>query len=255
VKSILGVPCAFAALALIGSSGLRVAFARPPSTPVTVQNPNFAIPAPAIPLGFTATTYATCPLGATPGPSASKDWTTYANTFGTSINSWLVPGPAGRLNNLVATGGAHGGLVQVLAGQCRITDVNRVFARVYVVAGKVTLEIGDGGSGSGLWDASAGIGAWEELSTCGRPDMLNNEITIYGAEAAVFYADKVGVGYDPSCLECAHPAHIPGEPLAPECGACEASICAIDPFCCASWWDDVCVSHTTRLCPTACPPE
>jgi len=167
-------------------------------TPVSVNNPLFTIPMPGVPAGTPAHTAATCGLYAV-GSSASKDWTTYANNAFGSITSWLTTAPDGTPANLTTVGGAQNGLVQVMVGQGTRTTVNRVTAVVYVLAGQVVLEMGDGGSGGGATPTSTTTGAWEVVSGCGRADMLNNEIVLYGTGPAVFYVRKVTVEFDQHC--------------------------------------------------------
>src|SRR5215831_7753500 len=117
-------------------------------TAVSVSNPLFTIPWPGVTPGTPAHTAATC---GTPevGHSASQDWTTYANDQFGSITSWLTTAPDGTPANLTTVGGAQNGLVQVMLPQGTRTTANRVTAAVYVLAGQVLLEMGDGGSGGG----------------------------------------------------------------------------------------------------------
>ncbi|MCX4242148.1 hypothetical protein [Paraliomyxa miuraensis] len=35
--------------------------------------------------------------------------------------------------------------------------------------------------------------------------------------------------------------------------ACEAAVCAVDPFCCSSQWDDICADEALMECPMLCP--
>ena len=53
--------------------------------------------------------------------------------------------------------------------------------------------------------------------------------------------------------ECAHDSCEVGEALDPAvCGDCVANICAVDPFCCESSWDDVCVGEVESICGATC---
>jgi hypothetical protein len=165
---------------------------------VNVRNPDFSLPMATIAPGSPAITRAT---GGPPevGLSASAEWTTYANDVFASIVSWLTVAPDGTPANLTAIGGDQSGLVQVLAAQGTQTNVNRVYAVVYVLAGQTSVQIGDGGSGGGTIAVSATMLKWEVISACGRSDMRNNEIVIYGVGPTVFYVREVKVAFDPSC--------------------------------------------------------
>jgi hypothetical protein len=239
----------------------------PQASAFNVLNSDFAAPW-LVPPGDAATTLAVClPTPGAVDASASKYWTTFANTPSTSISSWIVDAPSypasgspAAPSNLVAVGGPHDGLVQVLvdpatalpAPQCTRTDVNRVTGWVWVVAGEVYLLLGNGGAGSRTPSYSTTTGKWEPLVACGRPDMWNNEIVVYGTDDAVFYVDDVQVDYSTDCLECPHDARTEGVALAPECGACEQSVCAADPYCCTTSWDPICVGEAMG-CPGECP--
>jgi hypothetical protein len=239
----------------------------PASSHVHVFNSGFDSPW-AVPAGEPATTLAVCsyPPGAF-GWSASKYWTVYANTPATSINSWITDAPSyppgGPLgpSNLMAVGGDQDGIVQELRdpataaplGQCTATDLNAVSAWVYVVAGAAQLQFGNGGAGGGIPEVSTTQGEWEQITACGRGDLLNNQITIYGVGPSVFYVDDVEAKFSDACAVCSHDAHTEGAPLSADCGLCESTLCAADPFCCSTWWDAACVSQAATLCPDACP--
>jgi hypothetical protein len=217
----------------------------------TLANPDFTSPAPGFPAGGPVTTLAVC-VGDAVGQSASASWTTFANTVQTDVNSWLLTGPEGLSSNLVAVGGREDGLVQVLPGTGLhdMTDVNHVDAWVYVVAGRVGVQLGDGGCGGGESGVSMSTGTWEYIHACARPDRRNNEVTLYGAGPAVFYVHKASVSYDPACPFCAHDRATAGAPLSPDCGVCEATVCApsVDPYCCTTAWDPICVSEAAAMC-------
>jgi hypothetical protein len=239
------IPLLAGAAALLSHAGDAAA-----QVPVILNNPNFSSPWPGIAVGNPATTLASCSttVGGV-GASASDAWTTYANTEFTSINSWILTDPSGVEANLVAVGGGEGGLVQVLAGQFKDTNVNRVGAWVYVVAGQAEIQLGNGGCGGGAWGVSSSRNRWEFISACGRPDMLNNEVTLYGVGPAVFYVTKADVWFDDvECLSCPHAANAIGAPLEPECGACAATVCGLDPHCCETAWDASCVATAAVAC-------
>jgi hypothetical protein len=57
-------------------------------------------------------------------------------------------------------------------------------------------------------------------------------------------------------LTCPHDKCTAGGPLASECSAAAASICAVDPFCCTSAWDSICVREVqsvtnSLICPAS----
>ena len=58
-----------------------------------------------------------------------------------------------------------------------------------------------------------------------------------------------------SCIDpCPHGVCETGGPLDPSCGSCEATVCAVDSFCCNFGWDSACVSLANTLCGNICNP-
>lgn len=51
---------------------------------------------------------------------------------------------------------------------------------------------------------------------------------------------------------CAHDACAAGEALDPTCDECALELCAIDPYCCVTAWDDVCVAEVAQYCSNTC---
>jgi len=49
-------------------------------------------------------------------------------------------------------------------------------------------------------------------------------------------------------VTCDHDTCTTGGPLGASCGQCEADICAVDPFCCTSGWDSICVGEVQSVC-------
>ncbi|UQA62117.1 hypothetical protein [Polyangium aurulentum] len=47
---------------------------------------------------------------------------------------------------------------------------------------------------------------------------------------------------------CDHDTCTTGGPLDPSCDKCTAAICAVDPFCCTSAWDGICVNQVQTVC-------
>ncbi|WP_437978531.1 hypothetical protein WMF11_19410 [Sorangium sp. So ce295] len=50
-----------------------------------------------------------------------------------------------------------------------------------------------------------------------------------------------------ACSACSHPVCTTGTPLTNECGPIVTSICAVDPFCCNTAWDDLCVNEVQSV--------
>jgi hypothetical protein len=51
---------------------------------------------------------------------------------------------------------------------------------------------------------------------------------------------------------CTHDSCSLGGPLSPSCGGCETTICAQDPYCCETEWDEQCVEEVTTFCGASC---
>ena len=56
------------------------------------------------------------------------------------------------------------------------------------------------------------------------------------------------------CAACAHEVCIDGRALARDCSDCSALVCAGDPYCCDTAWDDACVENATAACGLTCRP-
>jgi hypothetical protein len=60
-----------------------------------------------------------------------------------------------------------------------------------------------------------------------------------------------GVGKTPPTTGTCNPTHgvcTAGDPLDPKCGACEVTVCTVDPYCCTTQWDDACVTEAQSGC-------
>jgi hypothetical protein len=57
-------------------------------------------------------------------------------------------------------------------------------------------------------------------------------------------------GTTTGALQCStqHSLICPGGALQPCGNACIQNICAADPYCCVTWWDDICVGEVTSIC-------
>jgi Notch-like protein len=51
---------------------------------------------------------------------------------------------------------------------------------------------------------------------------------------------------------CAHDICVTGVALVNGCHPCVSSICGVDPFCCATSWDSICVGEVSSVCGLAC---
>ncbi|MCH9683210.1 MAG: hypothetical protein K0V04_17375 [Deltaproteobacteria bacterium] len=200
------IPRALVASALALSLSSSVAAASP--TSVYLLNDSFDQPTPGIASGDAADTPAVC-SGATGLNSASRYWTTWSNTALTQVSSWIATSPDGNYtSNLVFAGGSNGGLVQVLSQsstqwvgvtQDTPTDMNSAGVWVWVVAGEVGIQFGNGGEGGGQYHTSQTTGGWEWIGGCGRGDGLNTQVVIYATGPSIFYVDDATVSYDPVC--------------------------------------------------------
>jgi hypothetical protein len=54
---------------------------------------------------------------------------------------------------------------------------------------------------------------------------------------------------------CDHELCVEGEPLQRTCDPCAEAVCVVDPYCCDTEWDDVCVDDVTIVCGEACEPS
>jgi hypothetical protein len=52
---------------------------------------------------------------------------------------------------------------------------------------------------------------------------------------------------------CAHSQCTTGAKLTSGCTSCVASICAVDPYCCSTAWDSICVGRVASTCQLSCP--
>jgi hypothetical protein len=89
---------------------------------------------------------------------------------------------------------------------------------------------------------------------CSAPVLCPNGVCDAGETNATCPAD-CPVAPPPSCPNATNACNVASS--APGCSnkACCATVCAADPFCCATAWDDVCVNQAATLCsaPVLCP--
>ena len=56
----------------------------------------------------------------------------------------------------------------------------------------------------------------------------------------------------PTTSTCAHTLCATGSKLSASCDACVAQICAADPYCCSTKWDNACVGQVQSVCGQSC---
>ncbi len=82
--------------------------------------------------------------------------------------------------------------------------------------------------GNGLVDA----GEVCEYGTCGDGERCSSDCT--------------------ECVNVCHDVCTTGVAMVASCGSCVADVCAADPYCCGTSWDEVCVDEASEIC-GACP--
>ncbi|MBX7080855.1 MAG: hypothetical protein K1X88_16775 [Nannocystaceae bacterium] len=77
-----------------------------------------------------------------------------------------------------------------------------------------------------------------------------------GCQQTVFPSAEICVnGIDEDCdataddgCGCAHSLCVNSTALANGCSSCVSEVCAVDPFCCASAWDSICINEVATIC-------
>ncbi|MGE0547957.1 MAG: trypsin-like serine protease [Kofleriaceae bacterium] len=59
--------------------------------------------------------------------------------------------------------------------------------------------------------------------------------------------DETGAG------SCDHDVCEQGTPLDTSCSECTAQVCSVDPYCCETSWDGICVNEAASMCGASCP--
>lgn len=108
----------------------------------------------------------TWPPGPTPPPSAAKGWFMHTDNFNAKVSSSLVatnvPGPGGLRMLSFQTGGAEGGVYQVLP-----SAPSRVMFSVWVKVSKGLVTIGaNTTTGMTPTSSSTKLNEWEQLRVC-----------------------------------------------------------------------------------------
>lgn len=75
--------------------------------------------------------------------------------------------------------------------------------------------------------------------------------TVFILVAGFFFLSTPETGYAQPVSDCCFEHDTTGCDNA----ACEATICADDPFCCNEEWDDLCVDEAESFCGSLCPKE
>jgi hypothetical protein len=88
------------------------------------------------------------------------------------------------------------------------------------------------------------------------PDPSDCMVRVHIHDAAWFgYGDcNVQVEATPApAPACAHGRCSTGAALNSGCDSCVSSICAVDPYCCNTYWDSICVNEVSSVCHSSCP--
>jgi hypothetical protein len=138
---------------------------------------------------------------------------------------------------------------------------------VQVKAGTALADHGDSGGPLICGGAIAGAtschtdGDWpaHQIEHYARIDgaaaWINSQITSWGSVTVPDAGPPVpdaGPGPGTDGGTCAHDKCATGVSLTASCGACEATICNADPYCCATAWDGQCVSEVSSYCGATC---
>jgi vibriolysin len=87
-----------------------------------------------------------------------------------------------------------------------------------------------------------------------RTTTLQAATDLYGAASAEVTAvgkawEAVGVGgSSPPPGGCSHDKCATGGSLVNGCTSCVSSICGVDPYCCSTYWDSICVGEVRTVC-------
>ncbi len=112
-----------------------------------------------------------------------------------------------------------------------------------------------GGSLGGLLPDDDGSSEAQSVSSA-VTEALASAAPVEFAEPEFGFGVSLGamIPFDPqpSC-RCSHDLREAGDPLDPDCNLCVADICAVDPFCCDTQWDQDCVTQVTTICQDSAP--
>jgi hypothetical protein len=90
--------------------------------------------------------------------------------------------------------------------------------------------------------------------------MKNGTVLVFSVTLAVActQVDPPGVARaylitdDAASSACAHSACTSGVALVSSCSPCATTVCAVDPYCCQTAWDETCVGEGKSLCAGGC---
>ncbi|MBX3126803.1 MAG: hypothetical protein KF718_08790 [Polyangiaceae bacterium] len=112
------------------------------------------------------------------------------------------------------------------------------------------VDEGNPGGGAGCSTGAPGI--------CGPGTTLcQNGAYICTPNQSAAPSEICGNGLDDNCngqvdegcaVGCSHDKCVTGAPLVSGCEACVTQICAVDPFCCNTSWDSICVGEVRTVC-------
>lgn len=154
------------------------------------------------------------------------------------------------------------------------------FPALTILAGSALLacakgNVDLGGGGGGYGEASVGGFATEDASASTQEAVATSATSGQGGDTphtSVGVTTAVGAGGfggDPSVTiatvsganttstssgsggaspACDHDVCSDGGPLKTSCNACSAAVCAADPFCCTTAWDEICIGQTGDHC-------
>jgi hypothetical protein len=83
----------------------------------------------------------------------------------------------------------------------------------------------------------------------GPRHLVTEDCGAFGATCEVGATGPTCVGGNPAC---SHDTCTVGPALAEDCDACSANVCGVDPYCCDTFWDDICVGESEQLCTQTC---
>jgi hypothetical protein len=84
---------------------------------------------------------------------------------------------------------------------------------------------------------------------CGGGCLPDGNLCMADFQCCSFVCGMGICGFSPGC---SHDVCQVGDPLDPGCTMCTAQICAVDAFCCQSFWDDLCVDEVASVCGQMC---
>jgi len=117
------------------------------------------------------------------------------------------------------------------------------------------LGVDEGNPGGGQFCFTGLLGnCMNGTTACSGGAVVCNATTPAGPEVCGNGADEDCDGTADDGCGCAHDTCTTGAALASDCSPCVGSVCAVDPFCCGTSWDSLCVNRVLTVCGTySCP--